>query len=54
MSLSGNFKSLMPRVGNAIIVTGIIACANPIAALAQPPDPCHSAAAATSPSAAAR
>lgn len=42
MSLSRNLRSLTPRVVSAIIVTGVIACASPVAAFAQPPDPCHS------------
>jgi hypothetical protein len=41
MPLSRNRKRLTPRVVSAIIVTGVIACASPIAAFAQPPDPCH-------------
>lgn len=44
MSLSRNLKRLTPRVVSAIIVTGLITCASPIAAFAQPPDPCHSTA----------
>ncbi len=44
MALSRNLKRLTPRVVSAIIVTGVIACASPIAAFAQPPDPCHSTA----------
>jgi hypothetical protein len=43
VSLSRSLKSVMPRVVNPIIVIGAIACATPAAALAQPPDPCHSA-----------
>jgi len=42
MSLSRNLRKLISRVASAIIVTGIIVCASPIAAFAQPPDPCHS------------
>jgi hypothetical protein len=41
MSLARNLKRLTPRIVSAIIVTGVIACASPIAAFAQPPDPCH-------------
>ncbi len=41
MSLSRNLRRLTPRVVSAIIVTGVIACASPVAAFAQPPDPCH-------------
>ena len=44
MSLFQDLKRLTPRVVSAIIVTGVIACASPIAAFAQPPDPCHSTA----------
>ena len=44
MPLSRNLKRLTPRVVSVIIVTGVIACASPIAAFAQPPDPCHSTA----------
>ena len=41
MPMSRNLKRLIPRVAGAVIVTGVIACASPIAAFAQPPDPCH-------------
>jgi hypothetical protein len=44
MSMSRNLTRLIARVVGAIIVTGVIACASPIAAFAQPPDPCHSTA----------
>jgi hypothetical protein len=44
MPFSQNLKRLTPRVFSAIIVTWVIACASPIAAFAQPPDPCHSTA----------
>jgi hypothetical protein len=54
MSLSADLKSVMPRVVNAVIVTAVLACATPFAALAAPPDPCHSAPIAPSASAAAR
>jgi hypothetical protein len=47
MELSRNLKRLTPRVLSALIVAGVIACASPIAAFAQPPDPCHSAAMST-------
>lgn len=39
-----SLKRLMPRVVGAVAATGVIACATPIAAFAQPPDPCHSTA----------
>jgi hypothetical protein len=42
MSSSANLKNAMPRIVSAIIVTAAIACATPVAALAAPPDPCHS------------
>jgi hypothetical protein len=47
MPPSRNLKRLTPRVVSAIIVTAVIACASPIAAFAQPPDPCHSTALST-------
>jgi hypothetical protein len=54
MSLSRSLKRVLPRVVNAIVVIGAIACATPAAALAQPPGPCHSAPIAASASAASR
>jgi hypothetical protein len=44
MSLARNLKRHTPRAVSAIIVTAAIAYASPIAAVAQPPDPCHSTA----------